>query len=320
MQIAVLRLGAIGDTLLTVPALHALGRAFPGARIGLVGRRDVAHLLQRCGVIAHSEDSESALGAWLLGGAGSARAAAHQSVLAAPSVAVIWRRTAADDVAARWAALGAGRTLLAPSHPPEGARQHIADHLVATLAPLGVLPPREAPRLHLPPQDRAVGRHLLAALGVHEPVFALHPGSGGAAKCWPPERFAALGRTLEQHGTIVLISGPADRDVVRAVQQAAGRTWPVAAHLPLTDVAQLLAHVRAYVGNDSGPSHLAALLGCPTVALYGPTDPAVWGVRGPRVHLVLPPRATLATWSPAPMDAITVSTVLDALRSLGVLA
>lgn len=319
MQIVVLRLGALGDTLLAAPALLALRRAYPGARIGMVGQGAVGQLLKYCGAVDEAEDTASALGEWLLGGAPSVFQTAQQSALARPALAIVWRRWGGAEVAARWGALGARRTLCASSHPPDGLRQHVAEHLLATLEPLGIVRSDVAVALRVPPTDLALGRRMLADLGLREPVFVLHPGSGGAPKRWPPLRFAALGRALQEHGDVLVVGGAADDEAVRAVL-AAGRAWRVLANPPLVDLAKVLAVATAYIGNDSGPSHLAALLGCPTVALYGPTDPAVWGVRGPRARAVLAHGVTVAKWTPVPMDAIDVADVLDALRSLGVLA
>jgi heptosyltransferase-3 len=316
--VAALRLGAIGDTLLAAPALVGLRRAMRGARVGLLGRRDVGDLLWRCGVLSAVADTESSLARWLLGGSAEAREAARNSALARPALAVVWRRDGGAEIGTRWQELGAGRSLCAPSHPPDGARRHIADHLLDTLASLGVNAPGSV-TLALPPDLRERGRTITEGLGVRAPFFVLHPGSGGAAKRWQPARFAALGRALERRARVLLVCGPADDDAVRGTLDAAGRAWPVLALPALADLAGVLAVARAYVGNDSGPSHLAALLGCPTAALYGPTDPAVWGVRGPRALCVLPRGIDLADWRPLPIDAVAVDDVLRALHALGVI-
>lgn len=318
MLIALLRLGAVGDTLLATSALLALRRWRPDARIGLVARADVGRVLHVCGVVDEVEDVDGLLGAWLVGADDAALPAARLSPLAAPDLAVVWRRQGGNEVAARWAALGARRALDAPSLPPAEARQHVADFLVETLAPLGVAASPDPVVLPHAANLAERGRAIAAALGLRRCAFVLHPGSGGAAKRWPPASFAALGRALEAYGDVALLSGPADEKAVAAVLDAAGRPWPALRDAPLIDVAALLAVAVAYVGNDSGPSHLAALLGCPTVALYGPTDPATWGVRGPRVRCLLPPGVDVAGWRPAAVAAIAPAAALAALRQLGV--
>ncbi|MBI4507537.1 MAG: glycosyltransferase family 9 protein [Chloroflexi bacterium] len=319
-MIGVLRLGAIGDTLLAASALLALRCWQPTARIGLVARGDVGRVLHVCGVVDEVEDVDGPLGAWLVGAVGAALPAARLSPLAAPDLAVVWRRQGGEEVAGRWATLGARHTHQAPSLPPPETRQHVADHLLGTLAPLGIARPPGP--LALPHRAALVerGRAIVVARGLRRRAFVLHPGSGGPTKRWPPASFAALGRALEQHGDVVLLGGPADAEAVAAVLDAAGRAWPALRQAPLADVGALLAVAAAYVGNDSGPSHLAALVGCPTVALYGPTDPAVWGARGPRARSLLPPGVDLAGWRPAAVADIPPAAVLDALRDLRILA
>jgi heptosyltransferase III len=114
---------------------------------------------------------------------------------------------------------------------------------------------------------------------IHDVV--IHPGSGGKGKNWPIERFHELAATLVESGhAIEWICGPAEDFL--AVPEGA-QVWQ---GLSLVQIAQRLASTRQYVGNDSGITHLAALCGCKTVAIFGPTNPIVWAPRGPNVHIV----------------------------------
>jgi len=130
----------------------------------------------------------------------------------------------------------------------------------------------------------------LLSLEAGVPVAAVHPGSGGAWKCWPVERFVeAVDRLMASGCSVVLIQGPSDDAVVANVLSAVrGTRPPVAADLAVDELAAFLCLCSAYLGNDSGVTHLAAAAGVPTVALFGPTDPAVWGPRGRRVTLLAP--------------------------------
>ncbi|MFN9757220.1 MAG: glycosyltransferase family 9 protein, partial [Planctomycetota bacterium] len=117
--------------------------------------------------------------------------------------------------------------------------------------------------------------------------IVLAPGSGGRAKCWPRTHWLQLAAGLAAAGrALAVLVGPveAERDDPRAWP------WPTAvsflADLPLPVVAARLAAAAVFVGNDSGTTHLAAMLGAPTVALFGPTDPAVWAPTGPRVRVL----------------------------------
>jgi ADP-heptose:LPS heptosyltransferase len=109
--------------------------------------------------------------------------------------------------------------------------------------------------------------------------LAIHPGSGSPGKNWPPENFAGVADWAAARANILLLSGPAERGA-EEIRKAMKKAAPfVADNLPLTRLAGVLNWSRAYLGNDSGITHLAASLGVPTVALFGPTDPAVWGPR-----------------------------------------
>jgi ADP-heptose:LPS heptosyltransferase len=99
----------------------------------------------------------------------------------------------------------------------------------------------------------------------------IHPFSGSARKNWPLERFRELARRIEP---VRWCAGPGEK-LEGAVRFD-----------DLWDLACWLASARLYIGNDSGITHLAAAVGTPVVALFGPTDPAIWAPRGPRVRIV----------------------------------
>ena len=121
----------------------------------------------------------------------------------------------------------------------------------------------------------------------------IQPGSGSPAKCWP--WFTELAAKLD---SVRFILGPAEGDF---------RTpFPVLRNRPLRELTVELCRCRGYVGNDSGITHLAAYLGGPTVALFGPTDPALWGPIGRRVTVL----------RKHPLASIGVDDVVEAVRRL----
>jgi heptosyltransferase-3 len=106
----------------------------------------------------------------------------------------------------------------------------------------------------------------------------------------------------------VLVQGPADEEAVAMVLGTiGGDVPPVLSGLPVCDLAALLSLCAAYLGNDSGVTHLAAAAGTPAVALFGPTDPAVWGPRGPR--------ATILRGEQGRLESISVEMVVEALAA-----
>ena len=148
--------------------------------------------------------------------------------------------------------------------------------------------------------DRGLGLQRPGGGGV-----VIHPGSGSPAKCWPVDRFADLARQQTAVGRRVrFVVGDVERD-----------RWPTATLDMLATVSEVrrpatlldlfaeLLTADVFVGNDSGPAHLAGIAGVPTVALFGPTDPARWHPLGPAVR----------TLRRDPLADLPVSAVLDAL-------
>jgi len=169
-------------------------------------------------------------------------------------------------------------------HPEPGV--HASDHLYRALAPLGVLGPAPPPAIDLDEESGLAAHRFLGQYGLAGRDFiALHPSSGSPRKNWPLSRFRELALLLGgENWPFVWIEGEADKDAVASLGRIAEA--PVARDLPLKTLGALLSLARGFVGNDSGVTHLAAAAGTPTIALFGPTDPAVWGPRGPRVAVV----------------------------------
>jgi len=133
---------------------------------------------------------------------------------------------------------------------------------------------------------------------------ALHPGSGGIKKCWPPQRFARMAVELSCHDGVVplVFFGPAD-DATRDAFEAAmppGVEWQPVDGRPLREVLALLSLSRGFIGNDSGVSHLAARV-CPTLTIFGPSHREVWSPLGARVRIVQAPEGRLESLS---VDAV----------------
>jgi ADP-heptose:LPS heptosyltransferase len=160
----------------------------------------------------------------------------------------VWMRDPA--VAERLRASGVARVCHADPFPAAG---HAADHLLKTIG----LPAPELPDLWRPGSSRVI----------------LHPGSGSPAKVWP-----YFGELAARLGDATVVIGPCE---------AAFRTrGPRLDRLPLAELAEQLRDCRLFIGNDSGITHIAAYWGAPTVALFGPTDPRVWGPVGRRVRIL----------------------------------
>jgi heptosyltransferase-3 len=119
------------------------------------------------------------------------------------------------------------------------------------------------------------------------PMVLIHPGSGSRHKCVEPAVLEAVMQQLERQDLIPLIlEGPADEEPVKRLLSQMSITPTVVSGLSLSVLAGLLSRVELFIGHDSGMTHLAALLGLPTVALFGPTSPERWAPRGSHVIVV----------------------------------
>jgi ADP-heptose:LPS heptosyltransferase len=120
-------------------------------------------------------------------------------------------------------------------------------------------------------------------------VIVLHPGSGSKKKVWPLERFLNLAQTLQDHlgSRILIVLGPAEGPEVQKAFQEMGPPSPILAKgLTLLQLASVMEGCWFFIGNDSGISHMAAALGLPTMAIFGPTDQRVWSPRGEKTFVV----------------------------------
>jgi heptosyltransferase III len=144
--------------------------------------------------------------------------------------------------------------------PEAGAGMHAVDFYLEQARTLGPCPSDGIPRIRC---DVA-----------RENFAVIHPFSGSAKKNWPLEKFRGLAARLERAMPVRWCSGPDDPPLPGAVRID-----------DLYKLACWLARARLYVGNDSGVTHLAAAVGTPVLALFGPTDPAVWGPRGAHVRI-----------------------------------
>jgi heptosyltransferase-1 len=169
----------------------------------------------------------------------------------------------------------------------------------------------------------------LRGLGVDRYV-ALSPGGGWRSKCWPPERFGALCKMIRDSLGLrcVINHGPGEESLAAAVREASGDAAPILCNRELGQLMALLRNALCIIGGDTGPLHLAVALGTPSVALFGPTDPARNGpYRGGASANAVPidvvlrsPRAVTTYKRGAQVDPsmleIGVDTVFEAVRRL----
>lgn len=216
--------------------------------------------------------------------------------------------------------------------PPD---RHEADLYLDVLGPLDVPVFDRSPQYWVDPAALARVRARLAALGAGRPLVVVHPGGGQnpgtalLAKRWPAERYAELAARLSAQAaaTVLIVGAESDRSVSAAVvaQRPATAAWyDLTGELTLPELAALCALADLYVGNDSGPLHLAAAVGAPTLGLFGPTSPARYGPRGPRARALRAVVDCRTCWRGGPfpdcqgrcMPALDVESVWQAAQDL----
>ena len=190
-------------------------------------------------------------------------------------------------------------------HPPADGSLHIIDHLLSALCPFGIETDRQ-PTVTVQPEFS------LSALCLERPFTVIHPGSGGKHKIWRIDRFAEVGQQLGKLGPLVITSGPADETTLHNLMPLLPEARFIDP-LPLSDLAGLFASANLYIGNDSGPTHLAAAVGTPTLAIFGPTDHRIWRPRGTRVEILTAPQGTPPE---SRLESITVDQVLSVANRL----
>ena len=268
-KILVLRGGALGDFIVTLPALALLRRRWPDARVELIGNATAAQLAQANGLLDIAHSQHEARWAALFGRA--QLPADFTTWLASFDLVLNFWPDPDGELRQRFP-LHAGQIFLAAPAMPE--RAPAAAHYCEPLRALGLEPSEFFVTLsQITPRPASDFSRI-----------AIHPGSGSSKKNWPLERWIELCAWLTRahRADLLIVTGEAESDSARALK----RFGRFAHDLPLADLAVRLSQCRLFLGHDSGISHLAAACGVPCILLFGPTDPAMWAPPAPHVRVI----------------------------------
>jgi len=264
-KILVLRGGALGDFIVTLPALVLLRRRWPHATIELVGNATAAALGVNAGLLnrVHSQHESR----W--------SALYHSAPLPAPVTAEL---ASFDLVLNFW------------PDPDQTITQHFREFAATIFLTSSALPALAPAAAHYCEALRTLGLtpesffHLLVAPAPDPHLVALHPGSGSPQKNWPLSHWIELAAWLRstQDAELLIITGEAD-----SAATAALAPFGLPAHaLPLSALVERFKTCRLFLGHDSGISHLAAACDVPSILLFGPTNPSIWAPPAPRVTVI----------------------------------
>ena len=271
----------MGDCLMTLPFLAGLAGYWRVDGLNLVGDANILRLMANQAFVSGEYSQDSAGWAGLYDVKPQLAPDFESFVLTHQRAAVMSRRKD-DPIAEGLTSLGL-EVMTFPSRPPEGKRIHLVGHIFNTT---GVPRPDVAPLLRPTDNGLHYADRALAEMGLRPGGYlAIHPGSGSESKNYPIGFWRESARQAEKDLDIptVFILGPADTKLKDMLENEGVR---MVEGLNLDQLAGFLCRVAVYAGCDSGVSHLAAGLGVPTVAVFGPTDPACWAPQGPRVQVI----------------------------------
>lgn len=336
----------VGDAVMTLPALAALGAACAQARITVLAKPWVAAVYQASPAVDQVLTIDPArhqglAGLWRLTGELRGQGFDWAVLLQNAFGAALTVALAGIPVRLGYASDGRGLLLShAIARTPVDRQVHETAYYLRMLhrAGLAVAPPDSGltPELRLDPRDRAWAQEFLAQKGLAGArLLGLAPGAAfGPAKCWPAERFAATAQTLlrDDFDAVLLFGSPGE--AATTSQVAAGlsgaRVIDLAGATSLGQALALLDRLALFITNDSGLMHAAAALGAPTLAVFGSTNPVTTAPRGPWVELAraslecspclkpVCPRGDLACFAPiTPEVALAAARALLARRAAG---
>lgn len=294
-KVLFVRFSSLGDVILTLPAVDSFRRAFPGARISYAVKAAYAPLLEGGRVDRILPLGGRGRGAGLASLAGLCRRAGRQDLVIDLHNSLrsrICRIVAGGEVLA-YRKDSVRRRLRSRGIPlPAASYRHVADRYLDTLQEAGIACPVKDPQILPAAQETDEARQLLLSAGVTDPsrtaVFA--PGARWPNKEWTPEGFAAVAVDLRRRCGLqpMIVGNDNDLPAAKRLQVLAGEeAVNLAGRTGLRQLAAVLSLAAVFVGNDSGPGHLAAAVGTPTVTLFGPTSESFgFAPRGKAVRTV----------------------------------
>lgn len=304
-KILAIKLRALGDTVLLTAPLQELRRSFPGARIDVAATHPWSTLLEGHPAInrvwhyeRHRDGASRAKALARL--ALKLRAESYDCVLnfhASPSSATLAFATGAKTRAIHFHGHGERNRHSTVTVPGKGILKPIIERDMDVVRALGVsVPEGRTPCVSIPIMESDAAIEWLKRRGLTSPVLAIGLGASRPAKRWPPERYARIATDWckSTGGSAVALVGPGEEALLRDFEDAvneeptgsaaarAAENDPVrsrvvpASGLTVRQTAALLYQCAVFVGNDSGPKHLAVAVDIPTVTLFGPEDPFEW--------------------------------------------
>jgi heptosyltransferase-3 len=319
-RILVIRGGAIGDFILTLPALKALREARPRAHIEILGYKHIAVLAEnRFYAQAVRSIEYGPLSAFFARNSKLPAELANYFASFDLIISCLYDPDRIFENSLR--RCDVENLLCGPSRIVEEAG-HAARQLARPIEEMGIRVVDLTEKIFPSIEDRQFASEFLRSL--EQPVIAIHPGSGSKEKNWPLENWIALFSGTSgfpdaegKHGrsgkypSLVVISGEADKSQTKQLEREwRDRDVHFAKNLPLPHLAAVIER-SIFIGHDSGISHLAAAAGASCVLLFGPTDPNVWAPRNKNVRVLVAPSGRLSDLEITQVEAAITAALRD---------
>lgn len=277
-KLLIIHHGALGDVVVIFPALLELKKNY--RRIEILCRNEIGRLARTLHVVDQWFPLESAAFATLYS---KPVDPAAKKILRSFSEIALFSRS--RRFRKSLSAVMEKPVYRIPPRPDIDERIHVTDHIFGRLVKYGLLKKTEAGFTRLSSlvlKDQRTPQY-------KKTKILIHPGSGSPKKCWPVSNFIEIARFLEADGMrSEFILGPAEYDLAQILLQQKEFNGKVDKMDNLVEVSHRLKTGAAFIGNDSGITHLAAFLGLPTMAVFGPSDPVRWKPLGRSVKIIRP--------------------------------
>jgi ADP-heptose:LPS heptosyltransferase len=323
-SILVIHQGALGDFILALPTIETLRDTFPKAKLVLMGFPRILELVdQRFYADEILSIDQRGMASFFVRGSPLDRPLSQ--FFSTFDLLVVFGKDGEGTLTGNLKQACQGLILHINPFPQWTERIHLTDHLLRELSRYGFPPSEKIPRLFLSEKDKDWGKSFCRVKGLTDEekskAIVVHPGSGSKKKVWPLDRFLELIHYFQGHfnSRILIVLGPAEGPEVQ--KAFGGMEWELALTAPLLvkglsllELASVMEGCRLFIGNDSGITHMAAALGIPTIAIFGPSDHKIWFPKGEKVFVV---RKEL-NCSPCSEERFVQCKNLECLREVGV--
>jgi ADP-heptose:LPS heptosyltransferase len=320
--ILVIHQGALGDFMMALPTLRTLRRTHPHSRWVAMGYPRILELVEKRYYVEKivSIDQKGMASFFFKGGVLDL---ALSQFFHSFDLIVVFGKNGEGNLIGNLKRVCEGQILHINPFLPWGDRTHLTEHLLRELRRYRYVTSEPIPRLYLKNSDEEWGKGYCKRKGItlqeRAGGIVVHPGSGSKKKNWPLEKYLELVRYLTEHlgSRVFVVLGPAEGgEIQKAFEELAwemGSSSPILLKgLSLLGLASVIEGCRLFIGNDSGITHLAAALGLPTLAIFGPSDSKIWAPRGKKIVVV----EREISCSPCPQERFFLCQQIDCIKAV----